>query len=103
MTTQLRDYRIQAGRLAEFVEVWRRGVVPLRRQQGFSVDGAWTVAGQDRFVWLLSHDGTEDDFRSGDAAYYASPGRTSLDPDPAKLIVSQSTAFLRRVALDPAD
>lgn len=71
MTTQLRDFHIEAG--------------------------------QDRFLWLLSHDGTEDSFRSGDAAYYASPARTSLDPDPAKLIVGQSTVFLRRVPLDPAD
>lgn len=97
MATQLRDYRIRAGELARFVEEWRIGVAPLRRARGFEIAGAWTIPGEDRFVWLLSHPGGWDAFAEADAAYYASPERTALDPDPARLIAEQHNVALTDV------
>jgi hypothetical protein len=99
MATQLRDYRIRAGELDRFVEEWRNGVAPLRRAHGFAIQGAWTVPEDGRFVWLLAHPGGWDAFAEADAAYYASPERASLDPDPARLIEEQRNARLAEVEL----
>jgi hypothetical protein len=99
MATQLRDYTIAEGELDRFIEEWRRWIVPLRQEAGFTVDGAWTVEGESRFVWLLSHSGGWDAFETADRAYYASPGRTGLDPDPARLIAEQRVGQLAAVEL----
>ena len=90
---QLRDYEIADGHLDEFVAAWTSGVLPLRRAAGFDVR-AWTVPGESRFVWLLSYDGPET-FQAADAAYYASPARAALDPDPAQWIVAERTVDLQ--------
>jgi hypothetical protein len=97
VVTQLRDYRIAAGELHRFIEEWRAGIVPLRREMGFFIDGAWIVDDESRFVWLLSHPGDWRAFEEADRAYYASPERTSLEPNPARLIEEQATARLTRV------
>ena len=71
--------------MEDFVRGWRDGVVPLRKKHGFRIDGAWIARDQNKFVWILSYDGPED-WKSKNAAYYASADRRSLDPDPARLI-----------------
>jgi len=97
MATQLRDYRIRVGELDRFVDEWRTGVAPLRRANGFEITGAWTIPEEERFVWLLAHPGDWDAFAEADAAYYASPERAALDPDPARLIDGQRNARLSEV------
>ncbi len=101
MATQLRDYRIVAGSLDQFVQEWRTSVAPLRRSMGFSINGAWRVQRESRFVWLLSHPGSWDAFRAADQRYYSSPERAALDPDPARLIEAQTNLALDEV--DHAD
>jgi NIPSNAP len=90
--SQLRMYRIAEGKLAEFVQQWMAGVLPLRRKMGFTVDGAWTVRGEDRFVWIVSYEG-EESFEAKNAEYYESPERKALDPNPADLI-EESVALI---------
>ena len=97
MVTQLRDYRITNGALDEFVNEWRTHIVPIRRGLGFSIDGAWTVEEENRFVWLLSHPGGWDAFEDADREYHASPQRAALDPDPAHLIEEQRNVRLTEV------
>jgi hypothetical protein len=99
MVTELRDFRIAEGSLDRWVEEWRAGVAPLRRALGFSIDGAWTVVDGSRFVWLLSHPGDWEAFEAADRAYYDSPQRASLDPNPARLIEGQVVSRLEDVAL----
>jgi hypothetical protein len=91
VATQLREYRIVEGALAQFVDEWQRHLAPLRRRLGFVIDGAWTVPGKSRFVWLLSHPGGWEAFEESDRRYFASPERNALDPDPARLIEKQVT------------
>jgi NIPSNAP protein len=83
--SQLRIYTIHRGRMEEFVELWRRSVLPLRRKLGFRVDGAWTVVDEDTFVWIVTYDGPGS-FEDADNAYYDHPERLALSPDPADLI-----------------
>jgi hypothetical protein len=94
MEFQLREYTIEDGRLDDFIEEWREHVLPLRLSLGFSVLGPWVDRRDNRFVWLLGFDG---DSRAADEAYYRSPERKALDPDPARLI-----ADFRRIWLESA-
>ena len=94
--SQLRLYTIEEGRLGEFVREWLHGVYPLRQKHGFRIDGAWLVRDQSRFAWILSYDGPED-WEALDRAYYASPERGQLDPDPARLIVESQHWFVSSV------
>ena len=97
MVTQLRDYRIAGGSLHRFTDEWRAGIVPVRRENGFTIDGAWTIDDASRFVWLLSYPGDWDAFAAADRAYHASPQRTTLNPNPARLIEEQVVSRLSEV------
>jgi len=101
MATQLRDYRITEGSLDQFVEEWRGRIAPLRRELGFTIEGAWMVEDESRFVWVLAHPGDWDAFEAADRGYYASPQRTSMDPNPARLIEEQVIARLTEVETRP--
>ncbi len=99
MATQLRDYRIRAGDLDTFVREWTARLAPLRRAMGFEIPAAWTVPEEDRFLWLLAHPGGWDAFEAADAAYFASPERGAMNPDPARLIEVQRNLRLTDVPL----
>jgi NIPSNAP len=92
-TTQLRDYTIKPGQLDDFVRAWSRGVRPLRLKRGFVIEGAWRIPSEERFVWVVSYD-KPDGWEAANKAYYDSPERKAMDPDPAKLILSQRVAFI---------
>ena len=99
MAIQLRDYRIRAGELDRFVDEWRARLAPLRQAIGFVIPAAWTVPEEDRFLWLLEHPGGWDAFEEADAAYFASPERATVHPDPARLIEEQRAVRLAEVSL----
>ena len=82
-------YRVRTGELDRWVEEWRATVRPLREAMGFQVLGPW-VGEDDLFVWLIGH----EDLEAADAAYYASPERAALDPDPARLLADVQTWIL---------
>ncbi len=95
-TVQLRRYKVAPGRMEVWVGEWRDRVRPLREAHGFEVVGAWVAEGSDEFVWVIAHDGSRT-FEEADAAYYASPERAALDPDPARHLVEVQTDFVREV------
>lgn len=95
MATQLRVYTINRGKLDDFVRAWRAGVYPLRQKMGFRIDGAWVLKERNQFVWLMSYNGT--DWEAQDKAYYASPERKALNPDPAQFIALAEQWFLSEV------
>ena len=94
-------YTIESGRLPQFVEEWRRLVVPLRRELGFEVVGAWQVPADDLFVWVVSYGGPGE-FAAADRAYYDSPQRAAMSPNPARLIERAETRLMRSVD-EPGD
>jgi len=93
MTVQLRRYTIVAGGMRQWVAEWGARIRPLRQRHGFTVLGAWVVRGTDEFVWLLGYDGPSP-WQDADAAYYASPERTALAPDPARLVAGMRVDFV---------
>jgi len=48
------------------------------------VVGAWT-AGVNEFVWILRYEGPKT-WAEADAAYYGSPERKAIEPNPARHI-----------------
>ena len=81
MQWQLRRYVVRD--VDAFAREWREHVLPLRRAHGFEILGPW-IADDGRFVWIIGH----DDLERADAAYYASPERAAIDPDPARHIAT---------------
>lgn len=81
-TTQIRTYTVREGLLDEWAERWRSEIVPLRRELGFEIGGAWLDRERNEFVWLISYEGPES-FAEANARYWASPqrARMQLDPD----------------------
>ena len=95
-TTQLRSYMIKAGELDAFAQLWSKTVRPLRKKMGFVIEGAWKIPSEERFVWVVAYDGP-DDWEAANRAYYDSPERKAMDPDPASFIVAQRTVFIDSV------
>jgi len=91
MRFQLREYRIEEGRLDDFVREWREGVLPLRVEAGFSVVGPWLEREANLFVWILGYDG---DIHSAEEAYHASPERNAVSPDPGRLVAGRRDVWL---------
>jgi NIPSNAP len=90
---QLRDYRVKTEELDEWLAEWREQVYPLRLASGFEVVGAWIAREQNRFVWIIGH----DDLRAANDAYYASPDRAAMDPDPARHLARVEETRLERI------
>ena len=97
MMTQLRIYTINRGALQEFASEWQAQVRPLRMKLGFQVLGAWTVEATNQFVWLLAYDGPQA-WEAMDRAYYQSPERRAMVPDPARHIARSEQYFVKSVA-----
>ena len=87
MEYRLRIYTVKAGAMPTWIDEWRRLVRPLREKLGFEVVGAWASEDEDTFVWLLGYDGPGG-YEAANVAYYASPERAALDPDPARHLAS---------------
>lgn len=92
---QLRSYRIAEGRMAEFVEVFRK-VVEARRSFGFHVVGAWTSEDENRFVWICGYEG-DGSFAEASERYYESDERKAITPDPASFLTDVETMMIRPV------
>lgn len=99
---QLRIYTINRGRLDDFVDAWRKGVVPLREKFGFKVEGAWVIRERNEFVWLISYEGPGD-WEAAEEAYYASAQRAAVEPDPAQYIAQPEHWFIEPVLSGGSD
>ena len=73
-TVQLRRYRLEPGRLADFL-AWFPAVHPVRERFGFRLLFALADHERETFTWAVAHDGDEATFREVEATYNASPER----------------------------
>jgi NIPSNAP len=88
-------YTIRQGEMTAWLDEWRRLIAPLRRRHGFEIRGAWT-AELDQFVWILRYSGSKT-WQEADAAYYAAPERTGMQPNPARHIAKADQWMLATV------
>ncbi len=72
-TSEYRRYVLKPEMADEFIEWYRAGAPAIRARFGFTVE--WVVIDRAglRFDWLVSHPGSEEDFRAAEAAFEASP------------------------------
>ena len=96
MTRQLRIYTINKGHLDDFVKGWLEGVYPLHLEHGYRIERAGTIPERNEFVWEVTYDGDED-WDEKQAAYYGSPERAALQPDPAQWIAKTERWFVNSV------
>jgi NIPSNAP len=97
MPTQLRIYSINRGALQEFAAEWKKTIKPLRLKLGFKIDGAWTAEATNQFVWIMRYVGPES-WEALDRAYFQSPARQAMNPDPARLIARMEHYFIEPVS-----
>ena len=95
MKTQLRIYTINRGQLHQFAKEWEEKIRPLRESLGFQVAAAWLLEETSQFVWLLIYDGPQP-WETLDAAYYTSPTRLAMNPNPARLIARAEEYFAEK-------
>jgi hypothetical protein len=93
MQEQLRIYTIKPGEMGEWLSEWRAKIAPLRERTGFKVLGAWTAEAENRFIWIIRYSGDKS-WDEADNAYYESPDRTAMKPDPARHIAESETWFV---------
>ena len=84
--------------MPDWISEWKSQVLPLRRQHGFEVVGSWTVHESEKFVWILRYDGA-DSWEEAEQAYYNSPARKAMDPDPARHIEHNEHWLMRELRL----
>lgn len=80
MTTQLRRYEIEPGKLDEFV-AWFANLVPARAGYGLTLDWAYADHENSQFVWSTSYDGDVDEFNAVNEKYNASDERKAAYGD----------------------
>jgi NIPSNAP len=97
MPDQLRMYTIKPGEMAAWLEEWARLIAPLRQRNGFEIVGAWT-SGADQFIWILRYSGPKT-WDEADAAYYASPERAAIQPDPTRHIAKSEHRLMSSAKL----
>ena len=93
MARQLRIYTMKPGRLDDWVDLFRRGTSKLRREQGFDLQ-AWTSEATNQFVWLVTRDGTDEEFEAADAAYYQLPEHKPLHEEALLYLEKGESWFL---------
>ena len=77
-----------------FVRVFREQIIPARLALGFRIDGAWRDDDEGVFAWVVSYEGP-DSWEEREAAYYASPQRAGMDPQPGVFLRGQETRLMR--------
>lgn len=95
-TVQLRRYRIEPGRMADFVD-WFPTLLPVREQYGFSVRFAYADHALSTFTWATSHEGDEAAFAEAEAVYNASPERAAVFETFPRVITQQVNGFVQDV------
>ena len=70
---------------------------PLHLEHGYRIERAGTVPERNEFVWEVIWDGPDEEWDARQEAYYSSPERLALDPDPAQWIAKRETWFVNSV------
>ena len=92
-TVQLRRYRLEPGRMAEFL-AWFPTVLPVREQFGFRVASAYADHALDTFTWAVAHEGDEAEFTAAVERYDASPEKAQAFETFPRVITEHVNGFV---------
>ena len=68
----LRVYTINVGQMDAWLTLFNERLVPLLREHGIRVDGAWVNDARTQFIWVRSYGDTRADLEAKEAAFYGS-------------------------------
>jgi hypothetical protein len=71
MVFQLRVYTINGGMMDQWVEFFNETLMPIYKQQGIKVEGAWANEDKNQFIWVRSFSDAAD-LKTKEEAFYAS-------------------------------
>ncbi|MDA1256536.1 MAG: NIPSNAP family protein [Chloroflexi bacterium] len=71
MISQLRIYTINKGQMDSWLKTFD-GLKPILARHGIQVNGAWTDAENERFIWVRSFE-DEADLARKEEAFYSDP------------------------------
>jgi hypothetical protein len=92
-TVQLRRYRLEPGRMDDFLD-WFPTLLPVREQYGFRVVFAYADHALDTFTWAVAHEGDEAAFTAAVQVYDASPERAAVFETFPRCITEQVNGFV---------
>ena len=92
-TVQLRRYRLEPGRMADFL-AWFPTILPVREQFGFRVVSAYADHAQNTFTWAVAHDGDEAEFLAALERYDASPEKATAFETFPRVVTEQVNGFV---------
>jgi hypothetical protein len=95
---QLRLYTMKPGRLGDWVDLFKRGTARLRTANGFQIQ-AWTSPDTNQFVWLVTREGTREEFEAADKAYYELPEHKPIHEEATNYLEKGESWFLEPVEL----
>lgn len=96
---QLRVYDLTDGSVDVFIDAWRHQIVPLRRQAGYEVVGAWVDRDANRFSWIVGWD-EGSSFDDVESVYLQLREAADLDPDPAQFVTAMQLNLVAEVDAD---
>ena len=82
MITEVRIYTMKPGRLDDFLDVFRTGIVPTSNAYGIQIHGAWRNDDKNELVWVRSYaDGAtlETYEKCPERALYSSKSKDCLE------------------------
>lgn len=95
MIWQLRQYKVNAGEMDEFVAFFDEHVRSAREALGFTIAGPWRgVDDPDDFVWAVGHE-APDGWEAVEKAYYDSDVRAALPRNPGDFLTDVRTTLLK--------
>ena len=92
-TVQLRRYRLEPGRMADFL-AWFPTVLPVREQFGFRIVFAYADHALETFTWAVAYDGDEAEFLAAVERYDASPEKATAFETFPRVITEQVNGFV---------
>ena len=96
MVSQLRIYTINRGMMDSWIELFEEHIRPLHQRLGIPVEATWVNADRTEFLWVRRFNNAEE-IPEKEAAYFASPERSSLGDIPTSHIAKMEVRVIEPV------
>ena len=98
-TTQLRRYDIQPGEMNRFLDWFTGPLMVARAAHGFHPESAYVDALENTVVWVVSREGTEEEFLAAEKVYEQSPERVLAFESYPGTIVAKHASIVRPISV----
>lgn len=96
MLFELRQYRIQPGKRAEWVKLMEDVIIPFQISKGMVVIGSFTAEEDpDLYVWIRRFDSEEQRQQLYDAVYQSDTWKNEIAPQTATMNIREQMVITR--------